>query len=145
MANVRIKDITTTASVPNDDDYLAIDGVTGGTRKILADSVGGKAGGITVVDHVSEMTDQELVYLYNGTETGYTAGHWYYYDTGTHSWTDGGQYSGWETVDTAVAEYLQANAQPMAKLTVVVGANTYEFNGSADVSITLPVYSGGVS
>lgn len=36
MANVRIKDITTTASVPNDDDYLAIDGATSGTRKVLA-------------------------------------------------------------------------------------------------------------
>lgn len=36
MANVRIKDITTTASAPNDDDYLAIDGATSGTRKILA-------------------------------------------------------------------------------------------------------------
>ena len=34
MANVRIKDITTTASAPNDDDYLAIDGATAGTRKI---------------------------------------------------------------------------------------------------------------
>lgn len=36
MANVRIKDITTTASAPNDDDYLAIDGATSGTRKVLA-------------------------------------------------------------------------------------------------------------
>lgn len=36
MANVRIKDITTTASALNDDDYLAIDGATSGTRKILA-------------------------------------------------------------------------------------------------------------
>ena len=41
MANVRIKDITTTASAPNDDDYLAIDGATSGTRKIAADSLGG--------------------------------------------------------------------------------------------------------
>lgn len=36
MANVRIKDITTTASALNDDDYLAIDGATAGSRKILA-------------------------------------------------------------------------------------------------------------
>lgn len=39
MANVRIKDITTTASVPNDDDYLAIDGETNGTRKILTKNI----------------------------------------------------------------------------------------------------------
>lgn len=36
MANVRIKDITTTASAPAADDYLAIDGATSGTRKVLA-------------------------------------------------------------------------------------------------------------
>lgn len=41
MANVRIKDITTTASAPNDDDYLAIDGATAGTRKILATDLNG--------------------------------------------------------------------------------------------------------
>ena len=39
MANVRIKDITTTASAPNDDDYLAIDGATAGTRKISANDI----------------------------------------------------------------------------------------------------------
>ena len=36
MANVRIKDIQNTATSAAADDYLAIDGVTGGTRKILA-------------------------------------------------------------------------------------------------------------
>lgn len=43
MANVRIKDITTTASAPNDDDYLAIDGATAGTRKISAANLCGDA------------------------------------------------------------------------------------------------------
>ena len=42
MANVRIKDITTTASAPNDDDYLAIDGATSGTRKISIPNVMGE-------------------------------------------------------------------------------------------------------
>ena len=37
------------------------------------------------------MTDQSRVYVYTGSETGYTAGHWYYYN-GT-SWTDGGVYN----------------------------------------------------
>lgn len=145
MANVRIKDITTTASAPNDDDYLAIDGATSGTRKILADSVGGKAGGITVVDHVSEMTDQELVYLYNGTETGYTAGHWYFYNTGTSAWTDGGQYTGWDTVDTALENYLQENAQTLSSLTIKKHDDTVlgTYNGTNDVVVTLPASGGG--
>lgn len=37
------------------------------------------------------MTDQRRVYVYTGSETGYTAGHWYYHN-GT-SWTDGGVYN----------------------------------------------------
>lgn len=37
------------------------------------------------------MTDQSRVYVYTGSETGYTAGHWYYYN-GT-VWTDGGVYN----------------------------------------------------
>lgn len=37
------------------------------------------------------MTDQKRVYVYTGSETGYTAGHWYYHN-GT-SWTDGGVYN----------------------------------------------------
>lgn len=39
--STRIKDLTTTASSPASDDYLAIDGATNGTRKIPASSLGG--------------------------------------------------------------------------------------------------------
>lgn len=39
--SIRIKDLTTTASSPASDDYLAIDGATNGTRKIPASSIGG--------------------------------------------------------------------------------------------------------
>ena len=37
------------------------------------------------------MTDQTKIYVYTGSETGYTAGHWYYHN-GT-AWTDGGVYN----------------------------------------------------
>ena len=106
---------------------------------------GSGSGGIAVVSLASEMIDTSSVYLYNGTETGYTAGHWYFYNTGTSAWTDGGQYTGWETVDTALENFLDENAQEMGTLTVVVGSTTYTYNGSANVSITMPVYNGGVS
>lgn len=42
---------------------------------------------------VAEMTLQNRVYVYTGSEVGYTAGHWYYYDTGTSAWVDGGVYN----------------------------------------------------
>ena len=37
------------------------------------------------------MTDQSRVYVYTGSETGYTAGHWYYHNGS--AWTDGGVYN----------------------------------------------------
>ena len=41
MATVRIKNITTTATSPSGDDFVAIDGATAGTRKIDAGPLGG--------------------------------------------------------------------------------------------------------
>ena len=41
MANTRIKDLTTTAVSAASDYYLALDGATNGTRKILASDIGG--------------------------------------------------------------------------------------------------------
>lgn len=53
-----------------------------------------KAGmsGPASVDLVQEMVDSNKIYIYTGSETGYTFGHWYYYN-GTN-WTDGGAYGG---------------------------------------------------
>ena len=42
---------------------------------------------------VADMTMQNRVYVYTGNETGYTAGHWYFYDAGTSTWADGGVYN----------------------------------------------------
>ena len=39
MSNIRIKDLTSTASSPSNDDYIALDGSTNGTRKILASNL----------------------------------------------------------------------------------------------------------
>lgn len=117
-----------------------------GIRAVVPEPEGVLSGGsIPVVSNVSDMTNKSSVYLYNGTEIGYTAGHWYFWNTGTSSWTDGGEYTGWETVDTALENFLDENAQEMGVLTVVVGSTTYTYNGSANVSITLPTYNGGVS
>ena len=44
-----------------------------------------------VASTVAGMTDHEKVYVYVGSETGYTSGHWYYYDGS--DWTDGGVYN----------------------------------------------------
>ena len=51
---------------------------------------GSGAGGAVVVTEAADMVDHSLIYLYEGTETGYTAGHFYYYNGS--AWIDGGLY-----------------------------------------------------
>lgn len=48
--------------------------------------------GSPLVAHTAEeMAEQNRVYVYTGSETGYTAGHWYYWDG--NAWADGGVYN----------------------------------------------------
>lgn len=44
----------------------------------------------TAVSTVAQMTNESLIYLYTGSESGYTAGNWYYYNGS--AWTSGGAY-----------------------------------------------------
>lgn len=57
------------------------------------------------------MSDTTKIYVYTGSETGYTAGHWYYYDSG--SWHDGGTYnsSAVETDKTLSVSDMPADAK----------------------------------
>ena len=65
----------------------------------LQTTVNGMANGSpTPVATVAEMTDESAVYLYTGSETGYTAGNWYYYNGS--AWTSGGTYGGAVTSTT---------------------------------------------
>ena len=41
----------------------------------------------------SAMNNANYIYVYVGSEAGYTAGDWYYYDYGTSTWTSGGTYN----------------------------------------------------
>ena len=44
-----------------------------------------------VANTVADMTDHSKIYVYTGSETGYSNGHWYYW--GGSSWQDGGVYN----------------------------------------------------
>ena len=108
---------------------------------VISTQVGALANGSpTPVATVAEMTDESAVYLYTGSETGYTAGNWYYYD-GT-AWTSGGTYGGATTSTTfnqhgvpaddfAVGEALaeKADADDVTALTVVVERDIDDING----------------
>ncbi len=64
-----------------------------------------------VASTVAEMTDHDKVYVYVGSETGYTSGNWYYWD-GT-AWTSGGVYNseGFVLDDTLTSATLPAQAK----------------------------------
>lgn len=52
----------------------------------------------------ADMTDHDQVYIYVGSEAGYTAGDWYYWNGS--SWVSGGQYgSGTMTIDSAMSNF----------------------------------------
>lgn len=70
----------------------------------------GSVGTPLVASTVSAMTDQTKIYVYTGSETGYTNGHWYYWN-GT-AWTDGGVYqsSGINTDKTLSVSGMAADA-----------------------------------
>lgn len=59
------------------------------------------------------MTDQKRVYVYTGSETGYTAGHWYYYNGS--AWTDGGVYNA-VAVDTDTTLSIAGKAADAKKV-----------------------------
>lgn len=64
-----------------------------------------------VAHTVASMTDKEQIYVYTGTEDGYTFGNWYYWD-GT-AWTSGGAYNAIEvnTDGTLTEEGAPADAK----------------------------------
>ena len=66
-----------------------------------------------VASTVAGMTDHDKVYVYVGSETGYTSGHWYYYDG--DSWEDGGVYNS-VAVQTDTTLTLSGAAADSAKV-----------------------------
>ena len=55
-----------------------------------------------VVESASQMTSANRIYVYAGDEPQYVYGHWYYYDTESNLWVDGGEY-GALTLDTELS------------------------------------------
>lgn len=60
-------------------------------RKTQVDALRAAVSSPLVASTASAMTDKTKVYVYTGSETGYTSGHWYYWDGS--KWTDGGVYN----------------------------------------------------
>ena len=68
-----------------------MDLITLALAKSSADGIKEKFGSPLVASTVSDMVEQNRVYVYTGSETGYTNGNWYYYDG--NNWISGGVYN----------------------------------------------------
>ena len=78
-----------------------------GALNSLSDQIANLSGGApTPAATVSDMVDTSKIYLYTGSESGYTAGHWYYYSDG--AWTDGGAYGEAASMSAGVKAALLA-------------------------------------
>lgn len=70
-----------------------------------------QVGSPLVASTVAGMTDHDKIYVYVGSETGYTSGNWYYWDGS--AWTSGGIYNseGFVLDDTLTSATLPAQAK----------------------------------
>lgn len=110
MADVRINDLDFLASPTNGDMIIIHDVETGIDKKttynaLVASKIAelrSLIGSPLVASTVAGMTDVDRVYVYTGSETGYTAGNWYFYD-GT-AWASGGTYNSLAIGDGTVTD-----------------------------------------
>lgn len=94
-----------------------------------------------VASTVAEMTDEDKVYVYTGSETGYQSGNWYYYNGTT--WTSGGVYNSvaFETDDTLSIQGKAADAKKTGDelLDLKEGLSAMSTATSSDVGKALKV------
>lgn len=74
---------------------------------------------------VAGMTKTNRIYVYTGTETGYTKGHWYYHN-GT-KWADGGTYNS-SAVDGCIVTDTDNDKSYLMKFRLVNGKPVIEYN-----------------
>lgn len=87
--------------------------ITIGGNEQYFDIPDGISPAVNTANTAADMTDANLIYVYTGSETGYTAGHFYYYDPLEDEWVDGGEYQ--SSVPAIDSTLTQAGAAADAK------------------------------
>lgn len=93
-------------------------------------------GAPTTASTSSAMTNHNKIYVYTGSEDGYTFGDWYYYDNG--SWRSGGQYHAnvYETNKTLSVEGVPADAKATGDEIAGLKSSLHSIqNGEIDFSV----------
>lgn len=93
-----------------------------------------------VVSSAAEMTDSNKLYIYVGSELGYTSGDWYYYNENTQLWTSGGAYGGYP-VDGTLST-TSTNAVENKVIATAVNNLNNRINNLADMSYLYNAFHG---
>ena len=95
-------------SVPSDSQ---LEGLVAQAQNYATIARGAAYGSPLTASTAAAMTDKTRVYVYTGSETGYTSGNWYYWNGS--AWTSGGIYNseGVETDDTLTVAGMPADAK----------------------------------
>ena len=108
----------------------------------LVAEVNNKIGSPLTASTISEMTNQNKIYVYTGSEDGYTFGNWYYYDGS--AWTSGGIYNSTafetdsELLYTGQAADAKATGDKLSELKDDLGGLSFLINsddGGLDIVI----------
>ena len=89
---------------------------------------------------VSEMVEEELLYLYTGSEPGYQNGYWYYYNYASGEWEPGAQY-GAHASDSELDESSTNPIQNQAVATAFNALRAEVLAAAADAIENLPAGS----
>lgn len=103
---------------------------------------GGSGGQPTPVSTAAAMVDHDVIYLYTGSESGYTAGHLYYWDGST--WVDGGSYGGGGGSVTVDSTMSSTSENPVQNK-VIYSALQEKANASDIPTVVSVVTAGGTN
>lgn len=125
------KDPVEAGAIPSDSQ---LDGIIAQTQAYSEEARSAAYGSPLTAATAAGMLDQTRVYVYTGSETGYTAGHWYYWNGS--AWTDGGVYnsSAVQLDDTLSITGLAADAAAVGNIIQPVYADS---NNDGNIVITM--------
>lgn len=107
---------------PDDSNMIKLDKAWG-DMKTMVDGAMAAVGHAYTAATVADMTDHDKSYVYLGSETGYTAGNWYYWNEDQSAWVSGGVYNATalQTDETLTLEGEAADAKATGEMIVVNG------------------------
>ena len=105
---------------PDDSNMMKLD-TAWGDMKTMVDGAMAAVGHAYTAGTVADMTDHDKAYVYLGSESGYTAGNWYYWDDDQSAWVSGGVYNATalQTDDTLMLEGEAADAKATGEMIVI--------------------------